>query len=101
MEPLMCCYVYAHTEKNSKWSLLHTRDTGCRGGVAKPVFHHVKPVNRLKCNTTSHGALHTIAEGHTIEGWCDVHFIFEHQKTIRLPETTFPGLNPPSRSHSG
>lgn len=66
MEPLMCCYVYAHTEKNSKWSLLHTRDTGCRGGVAKPVFHHVKPVNRLKCNTTSHGALHTIAEGHTM-----------------------------------
>lgn len=60
-----CVATSMHTRRK-KWSLLHTRDTGCRGGVAKPVFHHVKPVNRLKCNTTSHGALHTIAEGHTM-----------------------------------
>lgn len=78
------CYFCAHTEKHSKRRLLHNRGADCRGGVVKPVFHHVK---RLKCNTTSHGALQTITEGHTPRACVTC--------------TTPPGLNPPSSSHSG
>lgn len=69
MEPLVHCYVYAHMEKHSEWRLLHNRGADCRGGVVKPVYHHGKRVNRLKSNTTSHGALQTITEGHTMRAW--------------------------------
>lgn len=66
MEQPVCCYVYAHTEENPEWRLIRSRGTDCREGMVKPVFHHVKCVNRFKCNTTSQGALQTTTEGHTI-----------------------------------
>lgn len=49
-----------------RWRLLKNGDTDRRERGVKPVSHWVKHVNALKCNTTSHGELQIMTEGHTV-----------------------------------